>query len=139
MTWYLRQVRDFHAALFHVGAVLKGSQSESVANKDPVKYYFQKFLQSRDDMTNYLRIFVSDAETPPCRIDKSVKELCLIKYDVGQPWDELEEISDSDGTTFRCARGLRLMMAFDGEPKWTLKAGFNTVEQSVNVEYKAAA
>ena len=39
---------------------------------------------------------------------------------------------------YRRSGAQKLTMSFDGEVKWALKAGANTVEQDVNVEYMGA-
>ena len=85
-----------------------------------------------------ITVYTSDADTPPCRKDKSVKKLCEISYDVGLKWDDLKIYTGKNGKTYRKTDTMYLTMSFDGEVKWALKAGSNTVEKAVAVEYRGS-
>ena len=77
---------------------------------------------------------------PPFRRDASVRQMCIIRYEIGRAWEDLDTIQDrSSGAVFRRSGSQRLTMSFDGEVKWALTAGSNTVEQDVNVEYMPGA
>jgi hypothetical protein len=80
-------------------------------------------------------VLTSDAEEPPVRRDRTVNDLCTIRCDIDTPWEQLPQIRDSKGKVHRRLNDLQLMMKFEGEPKWALRAGKNMVEQDVNVEY----
>jgi len=101
-------------------------------------YGFNKYLINRQEMNNVLQICTSDARTPPIRWDGSVKKLCVIRYEVGVPWEQLPLVEDSSGRVHRRVDGMKLSMNFDGEPKWALSSGGKVVEQDVNVEYVGA-
>jgi hypothetical protein len=80
-------------------------------------------------------VYISAADDPPGRCTEAVQQLCKIKYTIGMDWDDMREFVDDSGRKQRRAGDLALTMRFDGEPKWTLKAGRTTVEEDVNVEY----
>jgi len=110
-----------------------------VTNKAPVAYDFSRYLLDRSQLASALPIYTSDAEgAPPCRRDATVKQMCIIRYEIGRAWEDLPTIRDPGGTIFRRSGSQKLTMSFDGEVKWALKAGANTVEQDVNVEYMGA-
>ena len=108
-------------------------------NRKPVEYVFYKYIRTPANLRNVeLQIMTSDVENPPLRNDLtgSVKQLCTIKYDIDVDWADLSQIRDSMGTIHRRMDNLRLMMKFEGEPKWSLRVGNETIEQEVNVQYR---
>ncbi len=107
-------------------------------NKDPVSYEFFMDIRRRNEMKNVTKVFTSDAATPPIRMDETVKEFCIIRFEIDTPWDSLPQITSPTGVKLRRATGLRLTMSFGGLPMWALKAGASTAEHPVNVEYKGA-
>ncbi|CCC12214.1 unnamed protein product [Sordaria macrospora k-hell] len=114
-------------------------QNEPVDNREPVEYEFYKYIRTPDNLRNVeLYIMTSDAETPPVRRDHtgSVQHLCTINYDIHVPWTELPQMRDAMGNVHRRMNNLRLMMKFEGEPKWSLRVGNDTIEREVNVQYR---
>ncbi|KAK3391788.1 hypothetical protein B0T20DRAFT_488687 [Sordaria brevicollis] len=114
-------------------------QNEPVDNREPVEYVFYKYIRTPENLRNVeLYIMTSDAESPPVRRDHtdSVQTLCTINYDIHVPWTDLSQVWDPMGRVHRRMDNLRLMMKFEGEPKWSLRVGNDTIEQEVNVQYR---
>jgi hypothetical protein len=109
-------------------------QYETVDNKDPVTYYFFRFIESPGIKAIPVTIFTSDADEPPCRQDDSTRRLCRIICNIDGLWDKLAQVPSSDGTeVLRKADNMKLTMRFDGEPKWTFTVGERMVEKEVRV------
>lgn len=103
-------------------------------NKDPVTCGFYEYVAGPSAKKTKFNIMTSDREAAPIRRDRSVQPLCTIECEYDTPWDQLPEVTGTDGRTHRRMDGMVLTMRFDGEPKWNLKVGRNAVETKVDVQ-----
>lgn len=74
---------------------------------------------------------MSDTAEASIRQDHTVKQLCVIGCEYEVPWEEMHVIAPG----VRAVDDISLTMRFQGEPKWSVRVGRNTVERDVNVQY----
>lgn len=107
-------------------------------DRDPIVHTFSNDFSGPDDRNIMLTIYTSEADSPPIAWPNPlIQKLCNIECKVDIPWASMREMRDPSGNLLRCreAKGLALSMSFGGAPKWTLKAGGQTKEQEVDVNY----
>ncbi|KAH6660387.1 hypothetical protein BKA67DRAFT_634255 [Truncatella angustata] len=115
MKWYLRQ-------------------GDTVDNKDPVTCGFYQYIKDASTKKTTFKILTSNAAQAPVRKDHTVKQLCAIDCEFDIPWENMNVVAG-----VRRFDDLNLTMRYQGEPKWSLKVGKNTVEQDVNVQYMGSS
>ena len=96
---------------------------------------FYEYVNKASGNKTRFNILTSDKEAAPLRKDGSVQALCVIECEYDTPYEEMQEVRGTDGRVHRKLDGMMLTMRFEGEPKWSLKVGRNTVEREVDVQY----
>ncbi|KAK7927290.1 hypothetical protein PG985_004288 [Apiospora marii] len=112
MRWYLRQ-------------------GDTVHDRNPVTHNFTEYVKDANATKTYFNILVSDTAEASVRQDHTVKQLCVIGCEYEVPWEEMQFIAPG----VRMVDNISLTMRFQGEPKWSVRVGRNTVERDVNVQY----
>jgi len=78
------------------------------------------------------RIVYSAANEPPVRPGPEVLSLCTITCEFGKPFEQWPKVGTNG---WRQCNDLSLAMRFEGQLKWTAKAGSDAVEREIDPDY----
>ena len=114
---------------------MENLQGEEVSKKLPERITYKLYRKAPLSKKCVFTIRYSDADTPPKRMDLTVKELCRIECDWDKTFEEWTPVGDP-GEGWRRHDDLTLAMRFEGEPKWKVRIGSNQeVERDAKVDY----
>lgn len=78
------------------------------------------------------RIVYCASDTPPIRPGPEVLNLCTITCEFGRPFEQWPKVGTKG---WRRYQDLSLAMRFEGQLKWTARAGSGAVDREIDPDY----
>ena len=107
-------------------------QGDDLSKAEPVQKNYSMDAITSPGRIWYCSIVYCASDTPPKRPCPEVLDLCTIKCEFGKPFEQWPKVGTNG---WRRCKDLSLAMRFDGQLKWTAKAGAGAVEREIDPNY----